>query len=65
MLLLICRKDDFVAETVYGEDQDCICLVVIHHKEADVALKGLEGKQPSKVIVQRPCVFVSKCSRAK
>ena len=37
-------KDDFVDETTDGEGQDCICLVVINHKEADVALKGLEWK---------------------
>jgi hypothetical protein len=55
----------FVAKTVYRKGQDCICLVVIHHKEADVALERLEGKQPSVVVVQHPRVFVSKCSKEK
>ncbi len=64
-MLLVCRKDDFVTETADGEGQDCICIVVVKHKEADVALKGLEWKQPGEVVVQCPGVFVSKCGKAK
>jgi hypothetical protein len=63
ILLLVCHRDDFVAETADGEGQDCICLVVIDHEKADVAIEGLEWKQPSEVVVQCPCVFVSKCGK--
>ena len=44
ILLFICHEDDVVAKAHYGKGHDCICLVVVNNKEADIShyIKGNE-----------------------
>ncbi len=62
-MLLVGRKNDIITEPSDWQGQNGVCFLMVYNEEANVALKGHEGKGTSEIIVQNSCCLSAKVAK--